>query len=412
MDAFLPLERSVTSNWPKISWTPLKSRGFAHFDLLTSENQWKRLVSAYNGSSWRGGKLRIEVARPDYLQRSLSSCSPIVPTKRIRHLVRHSNCGLMTDAQVEQRRGWKRGRYGRALAMVRIRRPDGEVVTVDPAHYKDRITKLFGSVKPLPITKLTWFIENVDKVESDNSKSESEEKSGSDNFKSEGEEKVGSDNFNVDGYDEVIERPDDTITEIEEDVVEFTPITEESSVESLQVPNNEKAFSLANLLGLQPEVIKTDTNADLVKITTNSTIETSEAILESRTRRTVPISELLFDMSKLEVMPLQEYAFCRRSGKEEAYLLWKEGRKELRADFKQRIKQAKKLARRKLAHELIDLTTDQYENVIAIKLNLLKRYVRFSKLNRIAATIPPRHGAFAGSEFESTQTSIIRSTSL
>ena len=42
--------------------------------------------------------------------------------------------------------------------MVRMRRPDGKMITVDPAHHKDRYEKLFGSVKPLPIKRLTWEI--------------------------------------------------------------------------------------------------------------------------------------------------------------------------------------------------------------------------------------------------------------
>lgn len=64
---------------------------------------------------------------------------------------------LVTDRDVEARPGWKRGRYGRAIRVMRLRRPDGSMMVYDPGMYKNNLEKLFGSERPLPVDQLTWF---------------------------------------------------------------------------------------------------------------------------------------------------------------------------------------------------------------------------------------------------------------
>ncbi|PJF16717.1 hypothetical protein PSACC_03464 [Paramicrosporidium saccamoebae] len=282
-------------------------RGFAHFDLQTSEAQWKRLVTAYNGSNWRGGKLRIDEARQDYMARLRENdAAPPPPVKRKRKLVRErGDKTLMTDALVDKRPDWKRSRYGRAVAMLKMRRPDGKMITIDPSHYKENIEKLFGSVKPLPISKLTWS------VAEDATVNDSEAESLSDS-------------------DVEITRPASTSCSTVEQTKQADLSVEE-----------EVGFSLSKLLGLEPSLPE-EADADLKKLDENR-----EAEVTLPTDTLIDLPSLLFNLSRLDSLPLEEYAFCRRCGREEAYTLWREKRAELRADFKARLKQAKKLARRK-----------------------------------------------------------------
>jgi hypothetical protein len=281
-------------------------RGFAHFDLQTSEAQWRRLVTAYNGSNWRGGKLRIDEARPDYVTRlRKNDAAPPPPVKRMRKLVRErGDKTLMTDALVDKRPGWKRSRYGRAVAMLKMHRLDGKAITIDPSHYKENIEKLFGSVRPLPISKLTWSV--AEDAALDDSGNES-------------------------------------LTDSDVDLASNNScdMTKQEQTNLSVVVEDEVGFSLSKLLGLEPSLPE-ETGADLKKLD-----EDREAEITSLADTPINLPSLLFNISHLDHMPLNEYAFCRRCGREEAYLLWKEKRTELRKDFKARLKQAKKLARRK-----------------------------------------------------------------
>lgn len=295
------------------------NRGFAHFSLQTTEAQWKRLVGAYNGSNWRGSALKIDEAKPDYTIRKEEESSLQPPTKRIRRLVRiRADQSLMTDAKVDRRPGWKRSRYGRAVAALKMRRPDGKLITIDPSHYKNNIEKLFGSVKPLPISKLTWSYAKDD----DNSRIESD----SDTTESEGEQLLSH-------------------SRADEGIIESTLASENFDGSAL-ISEDVNGFSLSRLLGLQEPTI----DEPIRKESAEEATEESMISVEPLTMIT-DVSTLLFDLGRFESLPLKDYAFCRRCGKEEAYLLWKEKRQELRADFKTRMKQAKKITQQKLTRK-------------------------------------------------------------
>lgn len=238
----------------------------------------------------------------------------------------------MKDSLVGIRKGWKRSRYGRAVALVKMRTPDGRYITVDPDHYKERILKLFGSVKPLPITQLTWHI--------DDQCSSTEQKVND-----------GKDKDNYNGKGTVVGEPsigpnEEALTSINELDREShnKAIEPEQQTETDPTINNifapQCSFSLGNLLGLQAESIQCQTSP-------KQSMEIEEAKIQPNQKKIAPLSELLFDISRLKDMPLSEYAFCRRSGVDEAFILWKEVRPGLRQEFKQRMKQTKKLAQRK-----------------------------------------------------------------
>lgn len=63
---------------------------------------------------------------------------------------------LVTDKAAANRKGWRQARYGRAVAIMRVRKPDGQVIVVDPVHYKAGLERLFGTVKPKPLNQLDW----------------------------------------------------------------------------------------------------------------------------------------------------------------------------------------------------------------------------------------------------------------
>ncbi|ORX62396.1 hypothetical protein DM01DRAFT_1077899 [Hesseltinella vesiculosa] len=130
-------------------------RGFAHFTIDTTPKQWNSCMSIYHGSTWKGHKLRLEEAAPTFEQREqIKKGKELLQLDRKRR--RQARCpsgdgifakdmSLVTDNNVNTRSGkWKRGRYGRAIAVMRLAKEDGTRFVFDPTHYKNNLEKLFN----------------------------------------------------------------------------------------------------------------------------------------------------------------------------------------------------------------------------------------------------------------------------
>ncbi|OMJ10434.1 Nucleolar protein 8 [Smittium culicis] len=126
--------------------------------------------SLYNGSKWKGSSLKIQLAKTSSLElvkKSIEDSSSVdlqqerVKKRLLRAKAVHSeNMSLVTDKNIDSRVGWKRGRYGRAIAVVKIRKNRDSIVTVDPYKYKDNLEKLFGSIRPKKLSKLDYHYDD------------------------------------------------------------------------------------------------------------------------------------------------------------------------------------------------------------------------------------------------------------
>ncbi|ORZ01910.1 hypothetical protein BCR42DRAFT_201387 [Absidia repens] len=130
-------------------------RGFAHFTIDTTPKKWTSCLSVYNGSRWKGEKMRLEESKPDYieLKRQKEEKLALKAEKKRKREVRWNNSdgffakdmSLITDNNVNTRSGkWKRGRYGRAIAVMRLRKNDGTRFVYDPMNYKNNLEKLYN----------------------------------------------------------------------------------------------------------------------------------------------------------------------------------------------------------------------------------------------------------------------------
>lgn len=141
-----------------------EGRGFAYVDLQCTLDQWKRCKSTYHGKTWKEGKrLRLEEAKDDYKARLTEEQSRPEKAKKRKKSKRSGHTkdmSLVTEETVERRKGWKRGRFGRPMAIMHLRKMDGEMITVDPSAFKESLQKLFGNVRPKPIRDLTWHYED------------------------------------------------------------------------------------------------------------------------------------------------------------------------------------------------------------------------------------------------------------
>lgn len=97
-------------------------------------------LSVYNGAKWRGQELKLEEAKPDWKERFKERQEKIKEQeeKKKKRLLRWNDSeGFhakdmtpVTDNNMGTRKGWKRGRYGRAIAVMRLKKNDGTKVNL------------------------------------------------------------------------------------------------------------------------------------------------------------------------------------------------------------------------------------------------------------------------------------------
>lgn len=300
---------------------------FVHFTLDGDEEACKKMLSAYNGTRWRNSTIKIEEAKPDWeeaLEERRSSDAKSISNefevKSVRRRIRESSKidEPVTDQMVDSLSGWVRSKYGRAVMLGHIRRLDGTVITVDPSHYKESLQKLFGSVKPLPIYKLAHNDVGVA-----------------------GDGVCSSDNS--DDGDDTAMKVDDNIninTETDSIISSTKNATEKiERQQQQQREEEEEVFSLSKLIGLpveqMPEPVKVE------KILQN---KDDKGKAEKRKEKVIPSLISCSTFLLRDIPPNSTY--YRKYGGEEAYMFWREGRQKLRLDFKSKIKQVRKMARR------------------------------------------------------------------
>lgn len=242
-------------------------------------------MNILNGCAWKGGKLQISLAKANKFntledgrivfikaegEERCKSNRRISPKKK-RKLVRHaSDQSLVTDKNVDKRKGWRRGRYGRAIATLRIRRPNRQMLIIDPSHYKNNLEKLFGSIKPKPLAHLTWTITDIAN-ESEDGSVYSAEISEEDNVADEEEtvtEAVAEEEMPVPVVTEVVESSNNPIENTSTDAVEevldaYSPMEVETVV--FEESNTPSEDPIINESIIETEPIETNPSSQLVK---------------------------------------------------------------------------------------------------------------------------------------------------
>ncbi|CAG8532264.1 3090_t:CDS:10 [Ambispora gerdemannii] len=170
-----------------------ESRGFAYVTLKITENSWKKCVNIFNGAKWNGITLKIQEAKPDYKQRlkqewetqkkdNEQSSHPPSTKKRKRPkkgevvVELSKDMRLVTDSNIDEQKKWKRiNNNGRVATVMRMRKPDGSKVTIDPSKYQKNHRKIFNNineVKPKPLYELIMYYDNEKEVREEENQSE------------------------------------------------------------------------------------------------------------------------------------------------------------------------------------------------------------------------------------------------
>ncbi|KAF7729466.1 hypothetical protein EC973_004446 [Apophysomyces ossiformis] len=153
-------------------------RGFGHMTISTTSKQWQTCLSTYNGAKWKGKVMRLEEARPDHMERrrmEQEEYEKKAEKQRKRRLRWNDSDGFLakdmtpvTDANMKTRKGWKRGRYGRAISVMRLQKEDGTRFVFDPTHYKNNLTKLYNiDAKMKPVRMLPMIYDEFSDSDDD-----------------------------------------------------------------------------------------------------------------------------------------------------------------------------------------------------------------------------------------------------
>ncbi|KAL9545412.1 hypothetical protein MBANPS3_007168 [Mucor bainieri] len=151
--------------------TDNECRGFAHMTIHTEPKKWETCLGVYNGAKWRGQELKLEEAKMDWQERKRLREEKILEQeeKKKKRLLRWNDSeGFhakdmtpVTDNNMGTRKGWKRGRYGRAISVMRLKKDDGTKFVFEPTHYKNNLTKLYNiGVRMKPVSQLITKIDD------------------------------------------------------------------------------------------------------------------------------------------------------------------------------------------------------------------------------------------------------------
>ncbi|KAJ2785688.1 hypothetical protein H4R18_000379 [Coemansia javaensis] len=144
---------------------PAGERGFGYVSISITPAQWQRCVRVYSGAAWKGGKMRIEEAREDYmarLRREWAEAAAGAPAskKKARSAgsdgVLADDMALVTTKNMSRYAGWMKNRYGRPVLKYSICRPNGRRFTFDPARNARIYERLSGPASSKRLRDLQW----------------------------------------------------------------------------------------------------------------------------------------------------------------------------------------------------------------------------------------------------------------
>lgn len=137
-------------------------RGFGFVSMDLDDSSCFKCISALNGSTWKGLKLQIERAGPDFQESSATSSQmqhPCISKSCIlrKRWTRHAaDMSPVTEKNMSKHPGWKRDRFGQPVLLVRLRKDDGSLVTFDPSHFTQDLKRFHESFRPRSLQSLSW----------------------------------------------------------------------------------------------------------------------------------------------------------------------------------------------------------------------------------------------------------------
>lgn len=209
---------------------------------------------------------------------------------------------------------------------MKIRKPTGELIVMDPSHHKDALTRFYTGTRQKPLQKLTWF--------SDDPSIASSAPSFEDNLslsESASEEEVEDQNNAAPNNTSCAPLP----------VIENSAVT----VNAWEQISGGQTFSLAACLNL-PKV-----EVEVRPLPSLSQVKRNDA--DAQEHSTFSLEDLFFDFNTFLTSD-QRHMLIPKASKLESMIVWKSNRSEIRKDFKKQSKEAKRSIRKRSSHARIN----------------------------------------------------------
>ncbi|KAI9472756.1 hypothetical protein BX667DRAFT_439000 [Coemansia mojavensis] len=144
-----------------------ETRGFGYVSISITPANWQRCIKVYSGAKWKGGDMRIEEAKEDYMARlrrewEEAKNAEVEPNKKKRKGTEKSDgvlaedMSLVTVMNIGRYKGWSKNRYGRPVLKHTIIKPNGKPLVHDPAKHKFAVERIFASTEPKSLNELQW----------------------------------------------------------------------------------------------------------------------------------------------------------------------------------------------------------------------------------------------------------------
>lgn len=243
--------------------------------------------------------------------------------KPIRKPARHAaDMTLVDEKNVDGRKGWRRGKFGRPIAIVTLRKPDRSLVVMDPSHDTAALEKFYEGFRPRPVRSLIWFSTDAPTPTTGVEMEYSE--------------------YSMSEEDRYIN--DHPMVDVEaEETKQDEAKTEVSVEESAQAKSWDQvvaggSFSLSLALNLPvPQAAPEPAAASIVAREAPAKVPTEK----------VKLSKLLFNFSRVFERQDPSDLFILQGSRMESVTIWKGSRSDIRKDFKKQAKAAKRYARKR-----------------------------------------------------------------
>ncbi|KAJ2451821.1 hypothetical protein EV183_003349 [Coemansia sp. RSA 2336] len=142
-----------------------ETRGFGYVSISITPANWQRCMKVYAGAKWKGGEMRIEEAKEDYMTRlrrewEEAKNTPAEPRKKRKGErpdgVLAEDMSLVTVMNIGRYKGWSKNRYGRPVLKHTIIKPNGKPLVHDPSKHKYAVERIFASAEPKSLNELQW----------------------------------------------------------------------------------------------------------------------------------------------------------------------------------------------------------------------------------------------------------------
>ena len=150
----------------------IKSKNIAFLSIETTLENISKCIGIYKSRKYKNSFLRIEHASLFYRQRlNIEKQAMETSRKNIENQVmlklksQAEKMKLINDDNCDDRKGWKRSRYGRAVCVMKMKRQgERRIRNFDPSRYKNGLIKFKFSDLDVDssVCDLTWKIEGYD----------------------------------------------------------------------------------------------------------------------------------------------------------------------------------------------------------------------------------------------------------